>query len=72
MSPLSSPKNSTLTKKSSKMDFANKMTAFLASNRVKNALSGGNGVYNQDKFHMIFDELQKRKIKENEEPTLTN
>ena len=43
------------------------MTAFLASNRVKNALSGGNGVYNQDKFHMIFDELQKRKIKEREE-----
>ena len=47
------------------------MTAFLATNRVKNALSGGNGVYNQDKFHMIFDELQKRKIKENAEANVT-
>ena len=48
-----------MTRMSKKVDFANKMTSFLAQNRVKEPLGGNRGVYNQDKFHMILDEIYR-------------
>ena len=40
--------------------FAQNLAGYLAFNHPKSALRGQNGVINQDKFNMIFEEFQKQ------------
>lgn len=43
-----------------KEDFSMMMVPFLASNKDRSALSGGKGIVNLEKFHLILDEMKKR------------